>query len=210
MRNNDWITEPSTEVDSMDSQRILHSSLGQRLQTVRDYRRGRTRTKRYPLWLMLLIALLGVMSGCYGYKALEEFGIRHYQELCEILELKLKRMPSDTTIRRMLHKVDWAKLTQIFNAWALVEFEPEAGEWVAVDGKSIKGTVEHPQDGFQNFVSVVSVYAHTQRVVVAQKSFENKKQSEIQVVQELLQELPLTGVVVSMDALHCQKKLWPL
>lgn len=55
-------------------------------------------------------------------------------------------------------------------------------------------------------VSVVSVYSHRQRLVLAQKSFENKVRSEIQVVEQLLAELDLTGVVVSMDALHCQKK----
>jgi hypothetical protein len=190
----------------MESERILHSSLMQRLQTVRDYRGGRK--PQYPLWLMLLLALLGVMSGCYGYKALEEFGIRHYQQLCELLELKLERMPSDTTIRRMFGKVKYEQLTQIFNAWAGEEFEPEAGEWLAVDGKSIKGTVQNNWDAFQNFVSVVSVYSPTQRVVIAQKSFENKVQSEIQVVEQLLTQLGLTRVVVSMDALHCQKKRW--
>lgn len=188
----------------MERERILNSSLVQRLQKVRDYRGGRT--QRYPLWLMLLIALLGVMSGCYGYKALEEFGIRHYQQLCELLELKLERMPSDTTIRRMFGKVNFEELTQIFNAWAGEEFEPEAGEWLAVDGKSIKGTVQNNWDTFQNFMSVVSVYSHQQRVVIAQKSFENKTQSEIQVVERLLEQLELTKVVVSMDALHCQKK----
>jgi len=178
----------------------------QRLQTVRDYRGGRK--PQYPLWLMLLLALLGVMSGCYGYKALEEFGIRHYQQMCELLELKLERMPSATTIRRMFGKVKYEQLTQIFNAWAGEEFEPEAGEWLAVDGKSIKGTVQNNWDAFQNFVSVVSVYSPTQRVVIAQKSFENKVQSEIQVVEQLLTQLGLTRVVVSMDALHCQKKRW--
>ena len=188
----------------MERERILNSSLVQRLQKVRDYRGGRT--QRYPLWLMLLIALLGVMSGCYGYKALEEFGIRHYQQLCELLELKLERMPSDTTIRRMFGKVNFEELTQIFNAWAGEEFEPEAGEWLAVDGKSIKGTVQNNWDTFQNFMSVVSVYSHQQRLVLAQKSFENKTQSEIQVVERLLEQLELTKVVVSMDALHCQKK----
>ncbi len=190
----------------MERERILSSSLVKKLLSVRDYRGGRK--VQYPLWLMLLIALLGVMSGCYGYKALEEFGIRHYQQLCELLELNLERMPSDTTIRRMFGKVKFEELTQIFNAWAREEFEPETGEWVAVDGKSIKGTVQNNWDAFQNFVSVVSVYSPTQRVVIAQKSFENKVQSEIQVVEQLLAELGLTRVVVSMDALHCQKKRW--
>lgn len=72
--------------------------------------------------------------------------------------------------------------------------------------KACLGTVQNSWEAFQNFVSVVSVYSHTQRLVLAQKSFENKTQSEIQVVEQLLAELELTGVVVSMDALHCQKK----
>ena len=35
---------------------------------------------------------------------------------------------------------------------------------------------------------------------------ENKKQSEIVAVQDLLELLNLKGVVFTMDALHCQKK----
>lgn len=189
----------------MDRESILTSRLVRKLQSVRDYRVGKG--KRYPLWMMLLIAILGVMSGCQGYKALEDFGIRHYQKLCEVLELNLGRMPSDTTLRRMFHRVDFQQMTQQFNAWATEQFEPQEGEWVAVDGKSIKGTVQNSWEAFQNFVNVVSVYSHRQRLVIAHKSFENKTQSEIQVVEQLLTELALTGVVVSMDALHCQKKL---
>ncbi len=192
----------------MDRESILTSSLVQRLQCIRDYRAGRG--KRYPLWMMLLIALLGVMSGCQGYKALEEFGIRHHQKLSEVLELNLERMPSDTTLRRMFQAINFEQLTQLFNTWAKEQFAPQAGEWVAVDGKSIKGTVQNRSDAFQNFVSVVSAYSHQRRVVLAHKSFENKVQSEIQVVEQLLGELSLTGVVVSMDALHCQKKPLPV
>ncbi|MBD2744567.1 ISAs1 family transposase [Coleofasciculus sp. FACHB-1120] len=160
--------------------------------------------------MMLLIALLGVMSGCQGYKALEEFGIRHHQKLSEVLELNLERMPSDTTLRRMFQAINFEQLTQLFNTWAKEQFAPQAGEWVAVDGKSIKGTVQNRSDAFQNFVSVVSAYSHQRRVVLAHKSFENKVRSEIQVVEQLLAELSLTGVVVSMDALHCQKKPLPV
>ncbi len=188
----------------MEPEIILHSRLVQKLQQVRDYRVGRR--PQYPLWLMLLLAILGVMSGCQGYQALEDFGMRHYQQLCECLELNLSRMPSDTTIRRMFRQVNFQELTQMFNTWASEELAPQAGEWVAVDGKSLKGTLQHHWDACQNFVSVVSVYSHQQRVALAQRGFENKEESEIQVVEQLLQELGLTGVVVSMDALHCQKK----
>ena len=36
---------------------------------------------------------------------------------------------------------------------------------------------------------------------------ENKGESEINVVRELIELLDLTGVVFTFDALHCQKKL---
>lgn len=75
---------------------IANSTLVQRLQAIPDY--PAARGKPYPLWVMLLLSILGVMSGCQGYQALEDFGTRHYQALCEYLKLSLSRMPSDTTV----------------------------------------------------------------------------------------------------------------
>ncbi len=37
---------------------------------------------------------------------------------------------------------------------------------------------------------------------------ENKHESEINVVRELIELLDLTDVVFTFDALHCQKKPW--
>jgi hypothetical protein len=187
----------------MNYEQLINTRLVQQLQGIHDCRANRG--KRYPLWVMLLLSVLGVMSGAQGYQALEDFGIRHYQTLCETLQLSLKRMPSDTTLRRMFRQVRFEQLTDQFNRWAMDEFRPKAGEWVAVDGKSLKGTVAGGWESFQNFVSVVSLYSQQQRTVVAQRSHQNKLESEIQVVQQLLEQLELTQVVVSMDALHAQK-----
>ena len=76
-----------------------------------------------------------------------------------------------------------------------------------IDGKSIKGTVIKPGTAYQNFVSLVSVYSTQQGVVLATQQFETKTTSELTVVQNLLEALHLEGVVFTMDALHCQKKL---
>lgn len=59
---------------------------------------------------------------------------------------------------------------------------------------------------YQNFVSLVSVYSHQKGMVLAAQQFENKETSELKVVQTLLETLHLNGVVVTLDALHCQKK----
>ena len=58
----------------MPAPSILESSLVQCLQSVRDPRSKRGRC--YPLWVLLLVVILGIMSGAQSYRALEDFGIR--------------------------------------------------------------------------------------------------------------------------------------
>ncbi len=76
---------------------------------------------------------------------------------------------------------------------------------MAIDGKSIRGTVTEPGTAYQNFVSLVSLYSHQQGVVLAAQQFESKHNSELKVVQTILEAVDLEGVVFTMDALHCQK-----
>ena len=54
-------------------------------------------------------------------------------------------------------------------------------------------------------MSLVSVYSSKQGVVLASQQFEAKHNSELKVVQTMLETLGLEGVVFTMDALHCQK-----
>ena len=173
------------------------------LQEIRDFRASRGR--RYPLWLILLLIVMGTISGCRSYYALEDFGVRHYGAVSEKLGLKVTRLPSDTTFRRILQKLDFQVLAQQFEQWDNRTFNLETGEWVAIDGKSIKGTVSEQQTAYQNFISLVSVYSHQQGVVLAAQQFESKKSSELKVVQTMLKALQIEKVVFTMDALHCQK-----
>lgn len=85
--------------------------------------------------------------------------------------------------------------------------ELEKEEWCGMDGKSIRGTVENYDGGSQNFVSIVSVFAGKRGLIVGMNKFENKKESEIRIVQELVTALDLTGIILTFDSLHCQKKL---
>ena len=181
----------------------MGANLIKSLQEIRDFRASQGR--RYPLWLILLLVIMGTISGCRSYYALEEFGARHYGAVSEQLGLKVTRLPSDTTFRRILQKLDFKVLAQQFEQWVKSTFTLEAGEWVAIDGKSITGTVTEPGTAYQNFVSLVSVYSHQQGVVIAAQQFESKNSSELKVVQTVIESLQLEGVVFTMDALHCQK-----
>lgn len=173
------------------------------LQEIRDFRASQGR--RYPLWLILLLIVMGTLSGCRSYQALEDFGVRHYQALSTKLGLTVNRLPSDTTSRRILQRLDFHLLAQQFGQWASSNFDIEPEERVAIDGKSIKGTVKEPQTAYQNFVGMVSVYSNRLGVVLATEQFESKQVSELTVVQTMLEALHLEGVIFTLDALHCQK-----
>jgi hypothetical protein len=148
---------------------------------------------------------MGTISGCKGYQALEDFGVRHYQAVSEKLGLTVTRLPSDTTFRRILQKLDFQALAIQFEQWANSTFDTEPGEWIAIDGKSIKGTVTEAGTAYQNFIGLVSVYSSRQGIVLASQQFESKKSGELKVVQTMLEALHLKEVVFTMDALHCQK-----
>ena len=172
------------------------------LQEIRDFRASQGR--RYPLWLILLLVIMGTISGCRSYYALEDFGARHYEAVSEKLGLTATRLPSDTTFRRILQKLDFETLAQQFEQWASRTIDIQPGEWVAMDGKSIKGTVTKPGTAYQNFVNLVSVYSSRQGVVLAAQQFKSKQSSELKVVQTVLDGLQLEGVVFTLDALHCR------
>ncbi len=55
------------------------------------YRRG----VRYPQWFLLLVAVLGILSGCRSSRDLEAFARRHREALNESLGFDFKRWPSD-------------------------------------------------------------------------------------------------------------------
>lgn len=182
----------------------MTTSLLNYLQQVQDFRTGRG--LKHELWVVLLLIIMAVLSGSQSYLALEDFGQRHYPALREKLGLKTDKAPSDTTYRRILRQLDFQDLSAQFHNWMKQYVKLEAGEWLSLDGKSIKGTVSNYDNSYQNFVSLVSLYSHHQGIVVALKAFENKNQSEQKVVQYLLETLHLEGVIVTLDALHTQKK----
>ena len=79
---------------------------------------------------------------------------------------KITRLPSDTTFRCILQKLDFQALAQQFEQWANTNLTPEPGEWVAMNGKSIKGTVTEPRTAYQNFVNMVSLCSSPCRTTV--------------------------------------------
>lgn len=181
----------------------MSSSLIEALQQVEDFRAKRG--QRYPLWVILLLVVLGTVNGCTSYSALEEFAQRHYQALVDHLQLSLKRLPSDSTIRRALMGVDFNQLAQAFRVWAVPYIDSDESRWFSIDGKGLNGSITDPCDTHQQFVNLVSVFSQSQGIAVALERFRSHTGSEIEVVQRLIAALELQAVTYTLDAAHCQK-----
>ena len=167
------------------------------------------RTKpRYPQWVILVLVIMGTMSKHYGYRSLSRFVSRHQAALLEIMELPHQRLPCRSTLRNVMIHLDYNALTVAFNGWgrALERCLYPKLQQLATDGKAIKASLSDYSQSYQDFVSIVSMFNVATGQVVALAPMRNKQTSEILVVQQLLGQLQLTGVCISLDALHAQKK----
>ncbi len=179
-------------------------SLIEALKKVKDFRRQQG--QRYPLWLILLIVISGLMTGHLGYRALADFGKAQHWTWNKYLGKDCPKMPSYSTLKRVMERVEIEELIKVFNQWAKQPYwEKGEIEWLAVDGKSLRATVENACDRQQNFVSLVSVFNVETGWVLGLRSMENKKESEIGCIQELIEDIALTNKVYTADALHCQR-----
>ena len=170
----------------------------------------RKQGQRHELKNILLISLMSIMSGYIGYRATGDFMKRNKKDLLLTLKPKSGKLPSFDVIRQVLIHINFEHFSKQFHDWAMKYVKIKPSEWLSLDGKAIGGTVTNSQSSHQNFVSLVSLYCSKRGLILGNAQVINSKQSEISVVQKLIESLDLKGVFFSLDALHCQKKLQPL
>lgn len=178
-------------------------NLIEHLNEIKDPRRKQG--QRFPLTTVLLIIIMGIISGRFGYREITVFSKANKNDLIKSLRIKHKRIPSHVTIRDVIMRIDFDSLNNAFYKWASAYVKIEKNDWLSIDGKSIKSTVEDYDKSYQNFVCLVSVFSQKQAQVVKSSAFENKKTSEISVVQQLIEILDIKDAVITLDALHCKK-----
>jgi hypothetical protein len=108
-----------------------------------------------------------------------------------------------------MQQLDYQVLASVFTNWAQGQHPIDAGEWFACDGKSIKGSINSSDPAQQNFVSMVSLLGHDRGVVQAVMPMEHKLVTQQEVVRVLLSTVGLSGIGVTLDALHTQKNSAP-
>lgn len=173
------------------------------LSEVKDHRRAQG--QRYKTVAMLLIIILCGLCNKFGYREIGRFCKNNEDILLKMFKFSNGKVPSHVTIRSFIKNMDFESLQAAFHKWTKQYVQIEEDEWISVDGKCIRSTVSDYHTSHQNFVSLVSLFCRKREQILMVAKIENKKSSETEAVDYLLDLLDLKDVVLTFDALHCKK-----
>ena len=168
-----------------------------------DPRRGQG--QRHKFHHVLMIVIMAIISGHQGLRGFARFAQANEKELTKELGLK-HGVPCYFTFRTILMGLDNQVYADKFIKWVKGNTDESTDDFIALDGKSIASTTKGGQTQLQNFVAIVSAFGHRSGLVYGMKSFENGKSGEAAALRDLVAILDVKGKVLTMDALHTQKK----
>ena len=161
------------------------------------------RTKRHKLIDIITIAICAVICGADGWVAIETYGCAKYEWLKTFLELP-NGIPSHDTFARVFAQINPQQFQSCFLDWMKSIQKITSGEVVAIDGKTLRGSYDKSND--QSAIQMVSAWATTNKLVLGQVKVDEKS-NEITAIPELLKVLELSGCLVTIYAIGCQKEI---
>lgn len=95
-------------------------------------------------------------------------------------------------------------LQEAFIKWMKACHELTAGEVIAIDGKTVRGSYNKARD--QQAIHMVNAFATANGVCLGQSKV-NDKTNEITEIPKLLELLDIAGCLITIDAMGCQRKI---
>lgn len=170
------------------------STLWNMLHEIIDPRRPQG--KRHDLATLLTLAILAICCGQESYLAMNEWSINYQKMLLTHVSFLSGHTPDAATFHRVFARLDGMKFEKIVGQWLQAVIPTEKGEGIALDGKSLHGTVFH----------LVAAFSHIAKSVLFQMGTETKGK-ELVVGSEVLRHVLIKDRVVTGDALFAQRTL---
>ncbi|MBW4678317.1 MAG: ISAs1 family transposase [Desmonostoc geniculatum HA4340-LM1] len=161
------------------------------------------RTKRHKLIDILTIAICAVICGADSWVAIELYGCTKYEWLKTFLELP-NGIPSHDTFARVFAQLNPQQFQECFLNWIKSIQIRMDSEIVAIDGKTLCGS--HDKSSDKSAIQMVSAWATTNKLVLGQVKVDEKS-NEITAIPKLIKVLELSGCIVTIDAIGCQKEI---
>ncbi|WP_295700537.1 ISAs1 family transposase [Lapillicoccus sp.] len=155
---------------------------------------------RYPLVGILAVAVTAVMAGARSFAAIGEWADDLSMEHRTRIGMGGVASPDESTLRKLFARLDPDQLDRVLGAWLWTRTDDVHGQRViALDGKTVRGA-RTPTTCAPHLVAALD---HVTGTVVGQVAVAAKS-NEIPAVRDLLACFDLTGVVVTVDAMHTQ------
>ena len=152
---------------------------------------------------IITIAVCGVIAGADNWVEVEQFGHEKQDWFGEFLELP-NGIPSHDTFERVFGRIKPEQFQQCFLDWMQAVEVVTNGQVVPIDGKKLRRS--HDKSNGQAAIHMVSAWASENRMVLGQVKVDDKS-NEITAIPQLLELLDLSGCIVTIDAMGCQKDI---
>jgi predicted transposase YbfD/YdcC len=154
----------------------------------------------YPLPEILLVVLCGTLAGAEDFVEIARWGRQKLGFLRRLLPFA-HGIASHDTFNDVMNALPAELFAACFTAW-VADLRESAPDIVAIDGKTSRRARARGSDPLH----LVSAWASRQRLVLGQQAVDGKS-NEINAIPLLLERLELTGALVTIDAIGCQREI---
>ena len=196
-----WPLNPLTQSVKSALEKSQRPTILECFSTLTDPRLNRR--KRHLLEDIVVLAICGVLSGADDWVGIAAFGQAKYHWFKQFLSLP-HGIPSHDTFGRVLALILPDEFQACFTRWIQAVALNTQGQVIPIDGKTLRRS--HDRRRGQSAIHMVSAWASANRLVLGQLKTEAKS-NEITAIPELLQVLDISGCIITIDAMGCQKRI---
>src|SRR5512135_2336118 len=161
------------------------------------------RTRLHDLLDIVAIAIGAVVAGADSWDDIEDFGHAKHDWLRTFLALP-NGIPSHDTFRRVFERLDPDEFQRCFLRWIEALHEATDRQVIALDGKTLRRSFDRAKG--RSALHLVHAWATANHLLLGQVAVDEKS-NEITAIPGLLKVLELSGAIVTIDAMGCQKEI---
>jgi predicted transposase YbfD/YdcC len=161
------------------------------------------RSRLHDLIDIIAIAICAVVAGADSWDDIEDFGHAKIAWLKTFLGLP-NGIPSHDTFRRVFERLDPEEFQRGFLGWIKALHEATERRVIAIDGKTLRRSFDRAKS--KSALHLVHAWASANHLLLGQVAVDEKS-NEITAIPKLLKMLEITGAIVTIDAMGCQKEI---
>jgi predicted transposase YbfD/YdcC len=161
------------------------------------------RSRLHELLDIVAIAICAVIAGAESWDDIEDFGKAKHAWLKTFLALP-NGIPSHDTIRRLFERLDPEEFQRGFLRWVEALHEATGRQVIPIDGKSLRRSFDRAEG--KSALHLVHAWAAANHLLLGQVAVDEKS-NEITAIPKLLRMLEVSGAIITIDAMGCQKEV---